>query len=1605
MSFLAPKPDLPNSSPERQSYEASGPVPVGFGRFRVGLKLLEAPFNHWQFNHGERKPKGNCYTLIAAGCHGPVKGIHRMWINGKPLWQFQATRSGGEFYRDFNYSYALVPWYARVYWGDPNQPVDPLLNGTALTLPNRQVIQPPRNPDGNVRVHPPYSGIFYVIFYSLHFDYPNDSSGQTSLPSIEAELLMEPPHHVGGSDWHTQVYGVNPIMAARALLADPIYGANLPDEMIPLTSPDGQSWTDKALALNDNGYHHQKDGAGGISPVWAENRSLAQTLSDLFSYYDGFLRLKNGVLLPDWFPNQAYDPGAVATLTRNDCLEEADVDPEGWEDTLSEMSIKYRSAQYLEEESITERSTYNLRVTDRGSRKTIDAPFIIHSTPARRMAQRELTIKAQPGFKARLKVMRERARNPDGSLLMPGNLVYLNYAPYALQMLCRIIEREDRRGEVTLSLVNERGKFAEDFVAAPDERQLPKIDDPGTVANWRILELPDELAGQGWPPKLAVLAQRPNASVLAAKCYLSKTGLFAGEEQELSSVSAFAVRAELLSALSDNATTMVFEDSQPDADLAIYRDYTAAEQANGYLLALIDNELISLGALGTTSGQEYEFAVARGMFGTTPAAHAGDATVWLFRRDWLSLITVEHELLRWGMPYTEAGATVYLRLAAATGWDVGNPNSPQSIVLRERASQDVPLPQFTVFAWRRVSSQPSAPSGGTYAEPAPTTSGWTLTQPSGTDPLWMSRRTYYSDQDPTTWTDPVRVTGQDGASPRVYSIVPSAAVIIFDDPDFDPEQIDAAGYVTVGNVRSVVSSQEAYIDAAVYRSTGWHQASMPYGMQAGDQRLRFRLEDEGTSAVLAEVIVPVITAGQTGPQGEPGQTGASTLMAFGRFLEQPAAPSGTGAPPNADWSLDSETAPGNAIYPLWVTVGTRPQGGLQWTWQLPFRFTPEKGDKGDQGDAGAAGTSTAHLTVYRRSSTLLSAAPTGGSYNFDTQVLAAPLNWSGEIPSGADALYASTSMAAVPGPSGVDNALTWTVPRKIAENGLSGISTAQVFAYKRSTNPSLLETPTGGSYNFGTKTLTAPSSPAGWQTTVPADPSAGLVYVSTATAAVIGQSGTDSALAWTQSRRLTDDMILPDGSIDASKLADNAVTTSKIAANAVVAAKIAAGAVTADKVAANAITADKVAAGAITADKIDVANLQAIKATTGHLTVDGSVKSGAYTAGQAGWKINADGTAEFNQIALRRGIINVGDILLHDPTNLAYNPLFVGGMDGWYVWNWHGDLESPAVGWFWSADVKQTGETTAYPGMWIASQTIDPDESIYLSRALLFNHLVIPVMPGDVLLAKARCTGNGVHVAIDWYDINQQWHPNTGTSVGNTVVGAWDTWEISEAAGVCPPTARYARIVVFKQGRYGHAGVSHVSLMRVGGGGVVTSSIPTPQIPQAQTFSGTLAVTRPTVPSGLTLRYSLNGAEVSRASPEWTAGVGNLSITGTATLRARYYNAYGMSGQEVSATYVLNAVQTLLPTPSIEYTQGANAASIHQFWISSATGFDGFSYRINGGTWVDQSGNATTWDVSITLNNGSSLELKARASSGYQDSSAWVSADYVGGGSGEWLEP
>ena len=82
------------------------------------------------------------------------------------------------------------------------------------------------------------------------------------------------------------------------------------------------------------------------------------------------------------------------------------------------------------------------------------------------------------------------------------------------------------------------------------------------------------------------------------------------------------------------------------------------------------------------------------------------------------------------------------------------------------------------------------------------------------------------------------------------------------------------------------------------------------------------------------------------------------------------------------------------------------------------------------------------------------------------------------------------------------------------------------------------------------------------------------------------------------------------GAVTAVKIAAGTITADKITSNTITAGQIAAATITATQLATNAITADKISAGAVTAAKISVTSLAAMSASTGNLSVSGTLTLG-----------------------------------------------------------------------------------------------------------------------------------------------------------------------------------------------------------------------------------------------------------------------------------------------------------------------------------------------------------------------------------------------------------
>ena len=91
----------------------------------------------------------------------------------------------------------------------------------------------------------------------------------------------------------------------------------------------------------------------------------------------------------------------------------------------------------------------------------------------------------------------------------------------------------------------------------------------------------------------------------------------------------------------------------------------------------------------------------------------------------------------------------------------------------------------------------------------------------------------------------------------------------------------------------------------------------------------------------------------------------------------------------------------------------------------------------------------------------------------------------------------------------------------------------------------------------------------------------------------------------------------------------------QITADTITATQIAAGTITATEITAGTITGDKIAVNTIDVDSLKTSTLNAKTITLGTTGGDAIIKSGNYLAGTAGWQIEANGDAEFNNVTVR----------------------------------------------------------------------------------------------------------------------------------------------------------------------------------------------------------------------------------------------------------------------------------------------------------------------------------------------------------------------------------
>ena len=348
----------------------------------------------------------------------------------------------------------------------------------------------------------------------------------------------------------------------------------------------------------------------------------------------------------------------------------------------------------------------------------------------------------------------------------------------------------------------------------------------------------------------------------------------------------------------------------------------------------------------------------------------------------------------------------------------------------------------TNIIFRRSATAPSTPSAS-----AGVPTGWydSASGATGTDVLWAASGTKAIGATNFTWTTPFQIEGEAVTEVAIYRLNSNAGL---------------------------ASSTYNFVTNTLTPPTGW-SINAPALANNGDIVYRASGIASGSSLETSATVSfgsAVIFAQRTD-----GATGASSNIIFRRSANAPATPSASSGVPTG-WYDSAASAVGTNL--LWASSGIKTVGATNFTWTTPFRIE---------------GEAVVEVAVYRlNNNTGLSTS----TYNFATNTLTPPTNWSTTLPSivsNGDIVYRASGIASG---SAIETSasVTFGTPVIFAQrtdgnngtngtngtNGVNGTELESGLIYYTTAQASAPGTPSASDYNLSSGVFVNLSS--GWQT-------------------------------------------------------------------------------------------------------------------------------------------------------------------------------------------------------------------------------------------------------------------------------------------------------------------------------------------------------------------------------------------------------------------------------------------------------------------------------------------------------------------------------------------
>lgn len=627
-------------------------------------------------------------TIAGLACAGPVEELVAIVNDGKTIWP-QATR--GEWATAVAYLIGDIVQHLNRFWecitahtsGSPSAPgtgaqwkehvlsrfdagvgnpaIIPVPGyGTAIFYwgTSDQTLDPVSVPKF-ASDHPPYRHQAFMILKDWLF-----GRERTSAPNIEVVVrrVANQDVIVGDPALLDSEGQANPLPILAEAITNPIFG--LGQDLSLLDAPSWQAVAD-ALTVDPAMTH--------LSPVLTNGETLSALAGNLMPYFDGWIRwsragtIEAGRFAHDTAP-AAFDEDS--TVDQHGLIEELQLEPEVWGETVSEINVRFSDRDRAWKESSAKvPSPFNREVTGEPKVQNLDRPWITRSKQAAKYAAESLRMYEEPGLSGTAVV-----RAPRFSAILPGSLFLLKHELNGTQFVCRCIEKsDDGPGEDRASI-----RFEIERALAPAPYQPPLSDPisstqpaPEVVSLFRLVSFND-----GSDIRLLLMAARKEANTTWVRIHLRQADgtLF----YELGRQASWHVAGDLQQAYPNtNPVDDASEDLRVTLDALTVPSDLERIQATQTADAINDNalllwvfnasgafEIITVKEMRMAVGETfYRFKVRRARFGTARLSFSTADKVFIgYRSD---LVFYSHSSFR---GYADAATVATFRLQPRNIW-------------------------------------------------------------------------------------------------------------------------------------------------------------------------------------------------------------------------------------------------------------------------------------------------------------------------------------------------------------------------------------------------------------------------------------------------------------------------------------------------------------------------------------------------------------------------------------------------------------------------------------------------------------------------------------------------------------------------------------------------------------------------------------------------------------------------------------------------------------------------------------------------------------------------------------------------------------------------